>query len=574
MRAAIRAAISPLKVSYSTRNASHCKDPFIVLRCDQHVLRASIHNILCAPQSPICQVRSASRFTPGDEWGSSIGGTGGSGSDTTFLCPKCGEPCVSGSSVVGGTRFARCSKCNHFFVILQEGEQTKGPTTTEGIPPRWFRKPPSPKKIYDHLSQFVIGQDFAKKVMSVAVYNHYKRIYHNTTELSLSQNDNHRKIEHSPSPSPVHTKIETLPDKQKDGSADEGSQTYLNKSNILMFGPTGTGKTLMAQCVANFLDLPFAICDCTSLTQAGYVGDDVDSVIARLVQSADNDASRAQHGIVFLDEVDKIGVVPGIHQLRDVGGEGVQQAFLKMLEGTKIVVTDRSMRKFRADVTAVDTSNILFIASGAFVGLEKIVERRTREQYLGFGSRVPSDKSFSRREATNMAIGSVEPLQDRIAASREKDELLRVVESRDLIEFGLIPEFVGRLPVNVPFHSLSSDMLVRILTEPKDSLLAQYETLFKMDGVELDVTKEALEKIASMALEKETGARGLRSIMEKILLDAMFDIPGSNICKVTVNEASLSEQGGGVQYEYSGQKTDNNQVYMLNNDQCSAPIPG
>jgi len=308
----------------------------------------------------------------------------------------------------------------------------------------------------------------------------------------------------------------------------------LEKSNIMMFGSTGSGKTLLAQTIARCLDVPFAICDCTTLTMAGYVGDDIESVVAKLLQDANYNAEKAQMGIIFLDEVDKIGAVPGIHQLRDVGGEGVQQGMLKMVEGTIVNVPEKnSARKTRGDTVQVDTTNILFVCSGAFNGLEKIVSRRKNEKYLGFG--MQSNASQGRRAAAQSALNEGHGL-DEEQDQRERDRYLSEVEASDLIDFGMIPEFVGRFPALVPFHSLDADMLVRILTEPRNALVSQYQMLFAMDKVELSFTPEALKMIAKYAIKKKTGARGLRAILEKLLLDIMFEIPESDITRVEITE--------------------------------------
>lgn len=279
--------------------------------------------------------------------------------------------------------------------------------------------------------------------------------------------------------------------------------------------------------------MPFASCDCTTLTQAGYVGEDIESVIAKLLQNADYNVELCQRGIVFLDEIDKIGSVPGIYQLRDVGGEGVQQGMLKILEGTIVNVPERNSRKLRGETVQVDTTNILFIASGAFSGLDRIVSKRTTEKYLGFA--VPSDGSEGRRAAI------AADQQKRTDGSKAKDDneerdaLLNQVEARDLIEFGMIPEFVGRMPIIVPFHSLSKESLIKILTVPRNAVIPQFQLLFSMDKCQLDVKPDALEAIADMAQERNTGARGLRSILENILLDSQYEVPGSDIETVIIN---------------------------------------
>eukprot|EP00096_Caligus_rogercresseyi_P010490 TRINITY_DN3843_c0_g1_i2.p1 TRINITY_DN3843_c0_g1~~TRINITY_DN3843_c0_g1_i2.p1 ORF type:complete len:605 (+),score=197.37 TRINITY_DN3843_c0_g1_i2:34-1815(+) len=502
----------------------------------------------------------------------SKGGSGGS----KLVCPKCGDPCEHVSAFVSTTRFVKCEKCSHFFVVLSDADSAKA---KEGFPGEGReterhsaaagaakRAPPPPKKIYDYLDQHIIGQDAAKKALSVAVYNHYKRIFHNipvhNKEAGSSPSGSgdalpsHRDLLHiagmgsffgsglpnngtslPPSGGPSGDRGKSVNAVGSDILDAKSHDLRLEKSNIMMFGSTGSGKTLLAQTIARCLDVPFAICDCTTLTMAGYVGDDIESVVGKLLQDAHYNVEKAQMGIIFLDEVDKIGAVPGIHQLRDVGGEGVQQGMLKMVEGTVVNVPEKnSARKTRGDTLQVDTTNILFVSSGAFNGLEKIVSRRKNEKYLGFGT--PDSNHQGRRAAAQSAQNegsSTDELEDQ----QERDRYLADVEAGDLIDFGMIPEFVGRFPSLVPFHSLDEEMLVRILTEPKNALVPQYQMLFGMDKVDLTFQPDALKAISRQAIKKKTGARGLRAILEKILLDAMFEIPGSDIVAVEVTEDSI-----------------------------------
>ncbi|XP_052796712.1 ATP-dependent Clp protease ATP-binding subunit ClpX-like [Mya arenaria] len=547
-------------VTFTGRNQSVSRHFHNVSKTQPEVLKLPVFLWTVQPQLP----QSASLHTTQAVWGKKRSSRRGKGSlppaEEAFTCLACGSPNVEFRQLDGDQARVICNDCQRVYERYEDLSIEEEPLSSI-----------TPKELKSFLDEYVVGQDQAKIVFSTGIHNHYKRVKHNTSLLPPEPTHevlepqmsfypkSSRAFEEGTMKSILEQQIQRLTTQGyprprskprlrpvEEPRPPNGDEVVIDKTNILLIGPTGSGKTMLAKTIVKKLQVPFVICDCTQFTAAGYVGSDVDSIITKLYQNADGDVTKCEQGIVFLDEVDKLAKVKQNHN-KDVGGEEVQQGLLKIIEGTKLQISDKRGKQGGESVS-VDTTNILFVASGAFTGLERLVQKRLSKNTLGFGHQVED------------LVTDVTPSLDLSSGSEldhlQVDECFRLAEDQDLISFGMIPEFVGRLPCVCPFHHLTEDMLIQVLTQPKDALIKQYQKLFSLDNVELEVRPSACQALASNTIKKRTGARGLRSELDKCLSPIMYEIPGTDIRKVIIDDDFVLGKGEAV----FGRESDSHQL--------------